>query len=312
MKNLILVLLIFIFNFSTHAQSTLQDSLVAFYDFTGNALDSTGKSSQGTVYGATLTTDRFGRLFHAYDFNGVDSRIEFTEDFDLPERTINVWFYARNINAVAGVIYNSDHPNIQNGLTAMNVVQSNSLNELIFSNGSGPYAYSVLENTWLMATFVKNSNHTFYYINGVLLDSLSNSNVNSLDGVVGSRIGCSRNRDRYFDGVIDDLRIYNRALSSSEVAQLYNFQPVSIENDLVQPLKIFPNPTNSILNVILDSNTNNGNVSYSILDSFGRTHKNGFINDRLEQINVADMAGGVYFIRIDNEDNTLIKKLTIQ
>ena len=46
------------------------------YPFNGNATDESGNGNNGTVYGATLTTDRFGNANKAYNFNGVNNYIE--------------------------------------------------------------------------------------------------------------------------------------------------------------------------------------------------------------------------------------------
>jgi hypothetical protein len=52
--------------------STAQSCLIADYPFNGNALDASGNGYNGTVNGATLTTDRFGNPNAAYEFDGVD------------------------------------------------------------------------------------------------------------------------------------------------------------------------------------------------------------------------------------------------
>ena len=48
----------------------LKKGLVAYYPFSGNANDKSGNGNNGTVYGASLTTDRNGELNRAYSFNG--------------------------------------------------------------------------------------------------------------------------------------------------------------------------------------------------------------------------------------------------
>ena len=59
---------------NAHAQS-LTDGLVAYYPFNGNANDATGNGHDGTVTGATLTTDRFGQPNAAYLFGGPAAHI---------------------------------------------------------------------------------------------------------------------------------------------------------------------------------------------------------------------------------------------
>src|ERR1017187_5394463 len=59
-----------------YSQSFLTNGLVAYYPFNGNANDASGNGNNGTVYGATLTTDRFGISNSAYCFNGTSHYIE--------------------------------------------------------------------------------------------------------------------------------------------------------------------------------------------------------------------------------------------
>jgi len=72
MRKLVLLLVALCFGLTIKAQVNLQDGLVAFYPFNGNANDESGNLNNGTVNGATLTTDRFGNGNSAYNFNGID------------------------------------------------------------------------------------------------------------------------------------------------------------------------------------------------------------------------------------------------
>ena len=71
------------------------DSLIAWWPFTGNAIDSSGNGNNGTVNGATLTTDRFGNLNSAYYFSssGCATRIDATVNTSRIQSglTISVW-----------------------------------------------------------------------------------------------------------------------------------------------------------------------------------------------------------------------------
>ncbi|MEJ6801976.1 MAG: hypothetical protein QNK77_12425, partial [Crocinitomicaceae bacterium] len=72
------------------------NGLVGWWGFNGNANDESGNGNNGTVNGATLTTDRFGNPNSAYDFDGVD---DFIEVLDTPELSfgsdnfsVAIWF----------------------------------------------------------------------------------------------------------------------------------------------------------------------------------------------------------------------------
>ena len=70
--------------------------LVAWYPFNGNANDSSGNGNNGTVSGATLTTDRFGNPGKAYSFNGTNAYISVPNSSSLSivgDITISAWIY---------------------------------------------------------------------------------------------------------------------------------------------------------------------------------------------------------------------------
>ncbi|RKY55315.1 MAG: hypothetical protein DRP89_03575, partial [Candidatus Neomarinimicrobiota bacterium] len=72
------------------------NGLVAYYPFNGNANDESGNGNDGTVNGATLTTDRFGNENSAYSFDGVDDYIMVQDSpelqFGTNDFTIALWF----------------------------------------------------------------------------------------------------------------------------------------------------------------------------------------------------------------------------
>jgi Concanavalin A-like lectin/glucanases superfamily len=77
--------------------------------------------------------------------------------------------------------------------------------------------YFPTTNQWYQVVMLRSSGVTTFYVNGVFT---SGGNTASPNGPSSFRIG-SENGLRFFNGAIDDVRIYNRALASNEVAQLY-------------------------------------------------------------------------------------------
>ncbi len=75
------------------------NGLVGYWPFNGNANDESGNGNNGTVNGATLTTDRNGNGNAAYSFDGVDDYIDNTSNglpFGNTNRTINCWILNNN------------------------------------------------------------------------------------------------------------------------------------------------------------------------------------------------------------------------
>jgi len=69
------------------------EGLVAYYPFNGNANDESGNGHDGTVYGAAPTTDRYGNAGSAYLFDGIDNYIsvDYADAFQLPTFTFSAW-----------------------------------------------------------------------------------------------------------------------------------------------------------------------------------------------------------------------------
>ena len=72
-----------------NAQAGLNDGLIAFYPFGGNANDVSGNGNNGTVYNAILATNHFGAANTAYDFNGTNSYIDIPQNSGLNNLTTN-------------------------------------------------------------------------------------------------------------------------------------------------------------------------------------------------------------------------------
>ena len=86
-KNYFLIVLAMVFTVNAMAQNIPSyvptNGLVGYWPFNGNANDESGNGNNGTVNGATLTTDRFGVISKAYSFDGVDDQIDIQNSNNL-------------------------------------------------------------------------------------------------------------------------------------------------------------------------------------------------------------------------------------
>lgn len=205
------------------------NGLIAYYPFNGDASDSSGNSNNGTVYGASLTADRFGNPNAAYSFDGIDDYILVANSSSFPQTAITISFWLnRNNQAVTGnenyiskekafqtYLYNS--PKMSSGLwKGTPGVWSD-----YQSSSSIPF-----DSNWLFYSFTyDNATHIANtYINGVLDSTLVDSDPNSIVRTSSSPMYIGRNGSAnvyYIKGFMDDIRIYNRALTDKEVLQLY-------------------------------------------------------------------------------------------
>jgi Tfp pilus assembly protein PilE len=196
------------------------DGLVANYKMNGNALDSSGNNN-GIVNGATLTSDRFGRTNSAYSFNGTSNYINCgTNPILKPSNiTLSAWVKANSLPQWSGIISN---------MTSWGTGFSLQIGDTqkIASMISGQYlttSWKPSTNVWynIVSTHNSSNNENKLYVNGKL-ENTSFGTVNYEDnaktyiGVFYTSPGL------FFKGTIDDVRIYNRVLSDSDVKSLYN------------------------------------------------------------------------------------------
>jgi hypothetical protein len=217
----IIILGVLIWSCNKNDINTLNDGLMAYYPFNGNAQDRSGNSHNGIIYGAILTEDRFHNPEHAFLFTGNNSYIDLDYNFDYPLRTINLWFYANTIDQIERHLYISDNPQLLFGFTQIKIREIDGEKAIRSSagipGGIAEAKYEVSEKRWYMITLVVDENSTKHYLNGDLIGEFPNDIISSYNGSESALLGTSRVYDRFFNGKIDDVRIYSRALSESEI-----------------------------------------------------------------------------------------------
>ncbi len=210
---------------SVNAQDS---SLVAYYPFSGGVTDSSGFgfTNEGEIYGGlSSTNDRFGNEGSAYKFDGVDDYINTNTTFDFPDRTTSFWFKADFAGIISGetqLIINQDSHNLING--ALSVSLTGSSLQLSEGFGNSRHIYNnIVANKWYHITLVRKDSIANYYLNNELLVSIESGKVgSSFDPNETLLFGVSRKKNNsFFHGLIDDMRIYNYAISDSAISELY-------------------------------------------------------------------------------------------
>src|SRR5581483_5858118 len=212
------------------AQTTfLTNGLIAYYPFDGNANDAVG-TNDGVVVGATLTNDMFGNPNHAYLFNGTNY-IQCT-DAGFPsgsgDRTVCLWLelssfgdgttYPFGYGTVAtDSAFYSYVDNLHSDAPAIALAES--------GNGTSvPRWHGVTTNIWyhLTITYSGSNSTAALYINGTNVAQTTRNFETALTG--SFYIGAGFEPALPFYGAINNVRIYNRALSPDEVSNLYKFE----------------------------------------------------------------------------------------
>ena len=216
---------------TAHAQTWLTNGLVAYYPFNGNANDTSGNLNNGTVFGAASASDRFGLPAKCYYFNGTNQYISVPAASGLnnaQKTTISMWIKDTSTNQSASMLGCWSEVNggiYLNDYTGVNFAVA------ILPNGQIMHSDATLIGNWnhvvvvFDGTQTGNGNRLSCYLNGVSNAlTFPYSIPTSLGGGASSILIGARqvfgNPGEFFTGLIDDVRIYSRALSSNEVVQL--------------------------------------------------------------------------------------------
>lgn len=216
----------------SHAQSP-----VAYYPFTGNANDAVG-TNHGTVNGATLTADRFGNANSAYSFDGVDDNISINNDpvFSFSNYTISLWFKYNGPGTAGKSIWSLISKNSNgNGFDDAFHLWVNASTKTTggrVGNGSSEFYVGnpppIDNGQWHHSALVfDNANDLVrLYLDGVFISASPNTSNPFING--GQiKIGYWEAFDNYFNGAIDEVKIFNTALTPAQVKQEFSLADYS-------------------------------------------------------------------------------------
>ncbi|MDA7823880.1 hypothetical protein N9A58_09860, partial [Opitutales bacterium] len=218
----------------------LQRGLVAWYPFDGNASDMSGNGNHGTVYGATLGTDRHGAADKAYSFDGVDDYINLGNSL-LPTNgddwTASMWVNNPRANSTHGLLlaqYNGGAGRFQffsDGDYKLSIFSSN----MTGSTELPGFSLGMQEN-WNLLHLISLGNKISLYENGILrVSDVTIADIAETDTMIGN----DGNAGRWLIGSIDDVRIYDRALFEEEIQLLYEDE-AELPEQSVTSAKISP------------------------------------------------------------------------
>ncbi len=227
----------------------LRDGLVAYYNFNGGNLnDSSGFHNNIFFNSATMTTDRFGKANNAYLFNGTSSYMQIKNSQSLNPDSITMYAIVKANGFYTGpcadnqIITKGDNFHV-NGFYALGFYDfaancgTPNLNHESFggsfgdnpTDGAAPYAGTdtvlIKTNQWYFVAFTYDGHTAKMYINGYLKDSKTRSGPftpSTYDVYLGATH--DSNFPYYLNGVIDEIRIYNRPLCAEAILQLYNLK----------------------------------------------------------------------------------------
>ncbi len=214
--------------------ANISHNLIAYYPFNGNANDESRFDQHGVVHNAALSEDRMGQADRAFDFNGKDSYIYTSSTGALNTSgsiTVSCWIYPRRCSQYESWIAKTlskacgsqwrmgfgEDKNIEWGFTECRGIEKQRIwTDYWITQSEIPLG------RWTHVTAVADHEKglVFLYVNGKKVVQLEN-----LKPFEESRapllIGFQKDDGVFFDGKIDDIRIYGRALSDMEVYAVY-------------------------------------------------------------------------------------------
>jgi hypothetical protein len=268
-----------------------KDSLAGWWPFNGNANDESVNKNHGIVTGASLVNDRFGKIKSAYSFSDYSHIIStnYNSSFYFSgDITMSAWIYSKgykqfcnwqtivsksNIDNFTFTEYNLainynyggpnlDDPTYYKKLFTRRSPSSGFNQEYLFSGDT------IIENQWQHVLLTINKDTVRFYLNGKFMGYRSTEknftlpNLRLNRGFVFGNSG-SINYPYCFNGMIDDIGIWRRALSETEIKHLYRNCILEI---LAQPISQ-SSPLNSNVNLFVK--TNDPTASYQWQTNLG-------------------------------------------
>ena len=345
MKTTLLIISLSILNLNLYSQINLGNGLYASYPFSGNANDISGYFNNGTITNAILGTDRFGNASSAYEFDGTSAYIDFDDVLDNvfagvgKNFSISLWmkpyslmsnniFFAKNADGGCsgndrGILFrllnNEINFTYSSSLTSGNVV---------FISASAPitdtthWYHVVLTYDGTINTgggldrvqiYIDNQLETTYFPLSPTgsLASIQDGNAHMGMGNYLNTTGGSCNATTFYEGKIDDVRIYNRVINSAEVDALFNGGvDVGITENTINLSNVYPSITTGKINIQLP---NENSFNFKILNQVGQIlHSSEDVSSSNYEMDLASFANGIYIVRIETPNGIEVHKIVKQ
>lgn len=315
------------------------NGLVGYWPFNGNANDESGNGINGTVNGAVLTTDRFGVVDKSYSFSNDDITVNMQNSFFSTDFSISTWVLLDNFNNTYPTFVTQQNRYLC--LQFANTVNPPVVNFYFLNNFQIPGQQvedghvnggAITLNTWFNVVIVNYNKINKLYINGVFVSSSTSPSV--LQGLgLGNYLRFGNGvdldlPDAEFNGKLDDIGIWNRALTQDEIISLYqaevscqslvinsgtlsNFNPPVYQSTVT----IYPNPANDQITIDCGNLANVVGWNIKITNMLGQEVFNQPMNTQQYVVPLNSWTGqGMYFVKIINAQNEVvnIKKIILQ
>ncbi|MFH1852413.1 MAG: LamG-like jellyroll fold domain-containing protein [Candidatus Neomarinimicrobiota bacterium] len=304
------------------SSGALIDDAVAWYPFSGNTDDFSAYGNHGTNNGVTLVADRFGNADQAGYFDGTEDNVRIFSSTSLNFQdaiTVSFWMKPASLPSYRES-YPISHGNWENRWKVSILPEKKIRWTIKTTTGiiDLDSQTKVATNIWYHVIGRYDGSNFDIYLDGSLNSHTTYSGsimTTAIDLMIGQ---CLPTTSQYnFNGVLDDIRIYDRPLSPEEIALLYN-EIVGLANDAKQLPESFrleqnyPNPFNPRTTIQYQL-AKPGQVRLEIIDIRGRI-VDAIVNEYQPAgyysvvWNADNSSSGVYFYRLQKDDFTTVKK----
>jgi hypothetical protein len=198
--------------------ANITNGLAALYHFEGNYLDSSGNDNHGTNYGSVFNSSIIGQGVY---FDGVNDYVRVSDDstLDINDKlTILAWFHPLSGSSASlvrkGPGANGYYYLYSNGGFVRMVIND------VGWNGAG-FVSGGFYNEWGFVSGVYDRINRKAYFNASLVESVPYTSAISTNGYPLT-IAQRGDNNEWVKGYVDEIAIYNRNLSQSELQQIYN------------------------------------------------------------------------------------------
>jgi len=302
-------------------------SLKLGFEFDSLSVDASSFQNDGAISGATKVLDRFGDT-SAYYFDGFDDFISIPYDTSFRCQfpiTISMWVWLEDSSASNVFFTNNDHTDRYYGIS-VNTSGNTAQASMSFGDGTGSsfndrrtvHGTSLLPSkSWIhLAGIIRGATDMDLFVNGVK-ETVSYSGSGGPLMYTSTQDGRLANYDRtsgapiFFNGALDDVYLWNRELTSQEIACFYLPGSINslglianeVDEVIAQPL-VYPNPSQGIFKI-----ENTGSCEMTVTNIYGQVvqKENAFQGTHI--LNMEHQPNGVYFLTLRYNS---LKKLTVK
>jgi hypothetical protein len=301
MKKTITLLLLTLINlaFTQVPNYVPTNNLKGWWPFNGNANDASGNGNNGTPNGTSLTADRNGITNSAYNFDGVNDKIGLGNFFNYTTFTISLWVKPGNQNGHA-VIIDNNHSGSNNWV--FQTISNFSNNGYNFQNSN---LVLLSTSNWNHVILSYSLGFVRVYLNSSLVSETQMSlNYNSTPSLF---LGYWQvDNARFWKGDMDDIGIWNRALTQTEITALYTGVLSSESFKNKSSFKMYTNKENDVVQFKSTEMVER----ISIYNALGQLVQENKTNSLEGAISIEHLAQGSYFVKVNNQNTsyTLLKK----